>query len=204
MAGYDLDLLELIIKSGIPITLVGDHRQATFSTNNALKNKAFSGPAIVEKFEQWKKNGLVSMEYETHTYRCNQEIADLADSFFPEEPKTISLNSKVTGHDGVFLVAAADVNQYVKRFEPQVLRYSARTRCEPHEPMNFGESKGLTFDRVLIYPHGPARKWLASGDIAHVGKSATKMYVASSRARYSVAFVHDGKTCGIPAAVWIA
>ena len=203
MAGYDLDLLELMIKSGIPFTFVGDHRQATFATNNAAKNKAFSGPAIIKKFELWKKAGLATIEYECHTHRCNQAIADLGDSLFPNEPKTVSLNVKLTGHDGVFLVADAHVGEYVKRFSPKVLRYSAKTNCAPYEAMNFGESKGLTFEHVLIYPHGPARLWLSSGKISHVEKSATKMYVAVTRARYSVAFVYDGKLCGIPATRWV-
>lgn len=202
MAGYDLDLLELMLKSGIPVTFVGDHRQATFATNNAAKNKAFGGPAIIKKFELWEKVGLTTIEYECHTHRCNQAIADLGDSFFPNEPKTISRNDTLTGHDGVFLVAGANVGEYVKRFSPQVLRYSAKTDCTPYEAMNFGESKGLTFERVLIYPHGLARSWLVSGKINHVEKSATKMYVAVTRARYSVAFVYNEKLCGIPATRW--
>ena len=202
MAGYDLDLLQLILKSGVPVTLVGDHRQATFATNNAAKNKQFAGPAIIKKFELWQKAGLVKVDYERNTYRCNQAIADLGDSFFPSEPTTISRNDCITGHDGLFLVKSKDVNEYVSRFEPQVLRYSASTDCTPYEAMNFGESKGLTFKRVLIYPHGKARSWLASGKISHVEKSASKMYVAVTRARYSVAFVYDGKKCGIPASAW--
>jgi DNA helicase-2/ATP-dependent DNA helicase PcrA len=202
LAGYDLELLELILRSGIAVTLVGDHRQATFATNNSPKNKGFAGPAVIKKFELWRKAGLVTIDYECHTHRCNQAIADLGDGFFPHEPKTISRNGVVTGHDGVFLVASADVRKYVKSFSPQVLRYSAKTSCEPHDPMNFGEAKGLTFDRVLIYPHGKAKTWLASGDLSHVEKSATKMYVAATRARFSVAFVYDGTTCTIRATRW--
>ena len=202
MAGYDLELLELMLKSGIPVTFVGDHRQATFATNHSSKNKGFVGSAIIKKFEAWKKAGLASIDYEQHTHRCNQDIADLGDSFFPNEPKTLSKNDKQTGHDGIFLVGKAHVDQYVDRFKPQLLRYSVKTKCGPHHAMNFGESKGLTFERTLIYPHGPAAKWLASGDIAHVEKSLTKMYVAATRARYSVAFVFDGKTCDIPATRW--
>lgn len=203
MAGYDLDLLELILKSGIPATFVGDHRQATFSTNNAAKNKAFAGPAIIKKFEMWKKAGLVEIDYECHTHRCNQMIADLGDSFFPNEPKTISKNTVVKGHDGVFLVSRADVDAYMATFSPQVLRYWAKTNCAPYDPMNFGEAKGLTFDRVLIFPHTGAVSWLASGNISHVQKSAAKMYVAATRARYSVAFVFDGEKCGVNAERWV-
>ena len=60
--------------------------------------------------------------------------------------------------------------------------------------MNFGESKGLTFERVLIFPHKAGQKWLSTGQLTHVEKSAEKMYVGVSRAQYSVAFVHDGET----------
>ena len=203
MAGYDLELLELILRSGVNVTFVGDHRQATFATNHAAKNKAFSGTAIVKKFEAWQKLGLVTVEYECHTHRCNQAIADLGDSFFPTEPKTISRNQKITGHDGVFLVSSTDVDGYVKQYSPQALRYDAKTRCAPYEALNFGEAKGLTFERVLIYPHGKATSWLASGSLSHVQKSAAKMYVAVTRARHSVAFIFDGKTCAVPAARWL-
>lgn len=65
--------------------------------------------------------------------------------------------------------------------------------------MNFGESKGLTFDRVLIFPHGLGKKRLASGDLKHVKDSAAKMYVGVTRARHSIAFVFDGLS-GIPGA----
>ena len=43
IAGYDIDLVELILRSKIKLTLVGDHRQATFRTNNAAKNSAYLG-----------------------------------------------------------------------------------------------------------------------------------------------------------------
>jgi len=44
----------------------------------------------------------------------------------------------------------------------------------------------------VIFPHGLGQKWLSSGKLVHVEKSAAKMYVGVSRARHSVAFVHDG------------
>lgn len=205
MAGYDLELLELMLRSDVNVTFVGDHRQATFATNRGKKNKAFSGPAIIKKFKAWENAGLVSINYEQHTYRCNQAIADLGDSFFPDEPRTLSRNDKVTGHDGIFLVFSSDVEEYVRQFDPQLLRYSSTTKCGLHEAsaMNFGQSKGLTFERVLIYPHEKGKSWLNSGKLIHVEKSAAKMYVAVTRARYSVAFVYDKETCAIPAARWV-
>jgi len=132
------------------------------------------------------------LTYEVETHRCNQHIADIADGFFPQEPKTRSLNEKVTGHDGVFVASSADVAAYVEKYHPQVLRLDVKTDCHGYPAMNFGESKGLTFERMLIFPHKLGRKWLSTGELTHVEKSAEKMYVGVSRARYSVAFVHDG------------
>jgi DNA helicase-2/ATP-dependent DNA helicase PcrA len=192
MAGYDLDVLELILKAGIKLTLVGDHRQATLKTNQGKKNSAFGGINIIKKFKAWDKAGLAGLTYEQHTYRCHQHIADLGDSFFPGEPTTKSLSDAITGHDGVFIVASAKIDSYVSTFAPQVLRFDKKTACHDLPAMNFGESKGLTFDRVMIFPHGLAKKWLSTGKISHVEKSAAKMYVGATRARYSLAFVHDG------------
>ena len=39
MAGWDIEVIELLLKSKIRVMLVGDHRQATFRTNNAGKEQ---------------------------------------------------------------------------------------------------------------------------------------------------------------------
>lgn len=192
MAGYDLDILELILKAGITLSLVGDHRQATFRTNNSARGAPYRGRDIIKKFEDWKKAGLIALQYERHTHRCHQDIADLGDSFFPNEPTTKSINDTKTDHDGVFIVPSGKVAQYVEHFRPQVLRLDRRTPCNGLSALNFGESKGMTFDRVLIFPHNLGSKWLKTGDISHVEGSIEKMYVATTRARQSVAFVYDG------------
>ena len=97
----------------------------------------------------------------------------------------------ITGHDGAFLVSAQSVPAYIETYRPQVLRLDRRTKCDDYSALNFGESKGMTFDRVLIFPHGKGKQWLTSGDYKHVKDSAAKMYVGISRARHSVAFVLD-------------
>lgn len=192
MAGYDLDVLELMLKAGIQITLVGDHRQATFRTNQASKHKAFTGVNIVKQFQVWSKASLAELSYEQETHRCNQAIADIGDGFFPDEPRTKSNQAEVTEHDGVFIVPTNLVPDYVQLFSPQILRLDKRTNCLGYDAMNFGESKGLTFDRVLVFPHGGAKDWLKTGQIKPVEKVLAKMYVGATRAKYSLAFVYDG------------
>ncbi len=193
LAGYDLELLELILRSKIDLVMVGDPRQATIRTNNSGMNSAFAWAKIIKKFRDWDKAGLATLSFAQETHRCNQAIADLADSFYPTEPKTISKNDIIKGHDGTFLVSPSGLPKYVKTFGPQVLRLDRKTKCDDYPAMNFGESKGMAFDRVLIYPHDKGREWLASGNYELVKGVAAKMYVGVTRARFSVTFVFDGE-----------
>lgn len=194
MIGYDIELIELILRSKVRLTLVGDHRQSTLRTHNAAKNSGYAGVHIIRKFKEWHSASLSTLRYERDTFRCQQTIANFADAFFPDEPHTNSYNVSVTGHDGVFVVERNLVREYMALYRPQVLRLDKRTACDGYEAMNFGESKGLSFDRVLIFPHKAGQRWLSTGDIKHVSDSAAKMYVGVTRARHSVAFVFDGST----------
>jgi hypothetical protein len=54
--------------------------------------------------------------------------------------------------------------------------------------MNFGVAKGSTFERVLIFPTEPILKYLEDREPAAL-KSPEDLYVAVTRARFSVAFV---------------
>jgi DNA helicase-2/ATP-dependent DNA helicase PcrA len=196
LAGYDFELLDLFLRAKIPMLLVGDNRQSTYATNNSEKNKKYKGIHIVDLLEKWQKSGLCEKSYLTISYRCNQKICDIADHLYPDMPATLSKNEKITGHDGVFVVSEELAEQYISEYSPEILRYDVRTDCNGHNAMNFGSSKGLTFDRVLIFPNGPIKKYMSSGDIENVMKSRAKLYVAITRAKYSVAFVFSGQCDG--------
>ena len=90
----------------------------------------------------------------------------------------------------MFALPVEHVDEYLKKFRPVQLRDSIRTSVnEKFEVLNFGKSKGLTRNRVLIYPSGPMVKWLKDHgtDLTQVARS--KFYVALTRARNSVAIV---------------
>lgn len=190
MAGWDLDLLEAMMLAGVNLTLVGDHRQPTFRTNYAGKNSSYGGYKIIDKFREWAKRGLCELDYQLHTHRCNQSITDFADALYKAEPKTESLNRGGTAHDGVFHISLSQVRDYVETWKPQVLRYDKKAKCAGLPAMNFGISKGMTFDRVLIFPTKVMATWLTTGDDKHIDGSRAKIYVAVTRARHSVTFVH--------------
>jgi DNA helicase II / ATP-dependent DNA helicase PcrA len=202
LSGYDLELVEVLLKGGIRVTLIGDCRQATYTTNDSPKNKAFAGAKIRGKFELWEKAGLLKIEHHAHSYRCVQPICDLADALYPDYPATKSENKKSTDHDGPVAVREVDVATYLARFGPQTLRYSKSTGNALGAPLNFGAVKGMTFDRTLIYPHGPLKKYLKSGDLKDIEKSVAKVYVATTRARQSVGFVIANNMSELILPIW--
>jgi len=192
LAGYDLELLKLLVDSEICLKLVGDIRQVTYSTNNARKNCQYRGINIIDFFKKIAERKDVDLKYKNISHRCNQKICNLADSLYPTLPNTNSLNNEVTGHDGVYIIRKKGIEDYIDEFSPQILRYDRRTKFSDHKVMNFGQAKGLSFNRVIILPNGPIKKFLKTGDIDKVKKSRAKFYVALTRARYSVAFLYDG------------
>lgn len=190
LAGYDLELLKLLFKASSNTVLVGDPRQGTYSTNSSAKNKKFKKAAIINFFEDG------SLEIETDTtslttnYRSNEAICNLSNKLFIDLPPTSSGNTITTLHDGVFLVTEADVNEYLETYSPVQLRENVKTKVnENYRVMNFGESKGLSFDRVLIYPTNPILNWLLDHDTELAPTSRSKLYVALTRARYSVGII---------------
>ncbi|MDE0419762.1 MAG: hypothetical protein OXK76_02605 [Gammaproteobacteria bacterium] len=196
LAGYDLDLIENLLDSDIDVVLVGDHRQATFKTNQSRKNSRYRKERIIDKFKDWQVEGKVTIEIHNHSYRCVQGICDAADKLFPNVEGTISRNHARTGHDGVFLVRQRDVDTYVDRFSPQTLRYNRGKKNVPGNPFNFGEAKGMTFERTLIFPHRPLETYCLTGKLADAGKELSKIYVAMTRARQSVGVVVPNHTTG--------
>jgi superfamily I DNA/RNA helicase len=194
LSGFDLEILRLLFKSKITIQLVGDPRQGTYSTSNSKKNKKYSKSEIIHFFEDNLNDLDIDSTSLVINYRCGPEICDLSNKLFPELNAVRSGNNEKTGHDGVFLIKAQDVPEYLEKFKPIQLRDSVKTKTvEKYEAMNFGESKGLTFGRVLIYPTQPFIKWLIQNDSDLAPTSRSKIYVAITRARHSVGIIYDYK-----------
>lgn len=194
LCGYDLEVLNLLMQSKIPIEMVGDIRQAILATNQReAKNKKYMYMGIWAWFRAAQEKKRLDISQRTQTWRCGPEIAALADSMFNESwgfDATESLNDTVTGHDGVFLLGLEDVEEYVYRYAPLVLRHStASAKHFDHlEPMNFGDSKGLGRERVLILPTGAIEAFIKKGK-ALTEPQAARFYVAVTRAQQSVAIV---------------
>ena len=181
LAGYDIDLLKLLIESKISVTCCGDNKQATFSTHNTKKNKNITGKNIWQFF-----GTLNNVEFEKNltSRRFNKDICSFANKVFPVGDSITTMMTEITCHDGVFLINQSDASYYFEKYRPQILRYDSKTKIENYNAINFGACKGETFDRILIYANGPLSEFVLNSKAL---SSPEKYYVGVTRPRYSIA-----------------
>lgn len=191
LSGYDFELIELFLQSKMEIILVGDGRQATYKTHYSPKHKTKT--SLYQWFKEWENKGWGKLEELRESYRCSAEICKFADSFYPNLPSTISKNTKKVKHLGLFYIRPQMLLAYYQKYHPQVLIYDkkSKNKAKGLPTINFGMAKGKTKDRVLIIPNKIIDNYLASNDKSKVMNSCAKLYVAITRARYSVTFVTD-------------
>ena len=193
LVGYDLDVLDRLMRSRINLVVVGDPRQHTFSTNLGQRNKRYRGVGLTDWFEE--RSDVCALESRNFSYRSNQDICSFADAIYPEFPTTRSVGVPATGHDGVFQLPQGLLAAYIALHGPvTMLRYDKNADTGGLPAVNIGVSKGSTFDRVVIFPTLPMLQYLRHGDPKKL-KAREKLYVAVTRARYSVAFVVPAIEC---------
>lgn len=204
LAGNDLDIMKALYHSNSTVICVGDPRQVTYHTHTERKHKKYD-EGLVKEFvleECYKKDHIVIEENSlSNSHRNNQQICDFSSAIYPTFPKSQPCNCKnchpqSVEHQGIFLVRASDVYLYMKAYSPIQLRISRIVETlSDYSALNFGQSKGKTFDRVIIYPTDDIKKWLINHSKDLKNKTRAGFYVAVTRAKYSVAFVIPDKEC---------
>jgi len=198
LAGHDLELLKLLFKSSISVLLVGDPRQVTYLTHLERKYAKYQNGKIREFVKNELGKRVACAVDETTlgaSHRCSQHICIYSSKLYPNFPETVPCScyrQSEINHQGVFLVKPSHLNEYVQTFNVTQLRWDRKTNVLPDMAvMNFGEAKGETFDRVLIYPTKDMAKWVEDTSTQLSDGARAKFYVALTRARYSAAIVTD-------------
>jgi len=188
LVGKDVELLELLLQSSIRVYCVGDYKQATFRTHNPKTDRKKGGKNIFQDFELFRERYQIHVIKDNKSKRFVSDIADFANLVYPEDPITglYDVDEKATG---VYQILKSDVHAYINHFRPNILRYDVNTSTLGYPSMNFGVSKGMTFDRVLIFPNNSLCTFLRNPKKRI--SSPEKYYVAVTRPRYSLAFVVD-------------
>ncbi|WP_411960979.1 UvrD-helicase domain-containing protein [Pseudomonas mandelii] len=211
LVGWDYEVLKGLNKvMPTPITCVGDFRQTVYETTFGQK----APKTAAEKIAAFKSMGFED-ESLTLNRRCIQPICDVADAvhngIYEATASAVKEVPPEFGHHlGTFIVKESDVVEYIKVFDPMVLRWSVTSGAKllPIEARcyNFGGSKGLGFDRVLVLPTENQLHFVLDGRKPFPAKDETsqnKMYVAITRARYSLGFiVPDKKAIGLRFPIW--
>jgi DNA helicase II / ATP-dependent DNA helicase PcrA len=194
-SGHDWTILDALLDSPIEVRMVGDIRQAVLSTNpRGQKNRQYGYANSLAWFREREKRGILCIEENSVTWRCQPDIAAFSDTIFDSSwsfPTTESKNLRVSGHDGVFLLHSSDVQEYVRIYGPRCLRHSATSGKKFElEYLNFKLAKGSTFTRVLVVPTSGIANFIQKGLMLEAGPAAN-FYVAVTRAEQSVAIVVD-------------
>ncbi|MCI5133918.1 MAG: DNA helicase UvrD [Candidatus Electrothrix sp. AW2] len=204
LTGWDFEVMKSLSKSNINhFFCIGDFRQTLYSTHQTTKKPKEN----IEKLNCFDSIGL-TVERLNISWRCIQKICDIADLVHKDEKiyeptesrlEEIEIDPGYADHLGVFVVRSDNVEAYLKKYQPTILRSSRssqKTLCNGREAFNFGESKGMGFDRVLICTTDKHKEFLAGKEDAFKNdktpKAKNSLYVAITRARFSVAFLYDG------------
>lgn len=202
MVGYDLEIIKCLIASKIEIIMLGDPRQCTYSTHSEKKYKKYSFGKINEFLKNECKGLDIEIDESTLncTYRNNNLICEFANSLYPDMPEVGFVNLADDSEKGVKLINKKDLDLYLKTSKAVQLRYDKRTKVnEEYLCYNFGESKGLEFKNVLIYPTNNIWDWIIDNSTELKGRIRAKFYVAVTRAIDSVVIVKkDNKECNLP------
>jgi superfamily I DNA/RNA helicase len=95
---------------------------------------------------------------------------------------------------GIFFVKTSNIPEYLFRLNGVVqLRYNKKEHrtVSGIEVMNFGISKGLEFNHIFIYPTTPMLEWLINNKSKLALSSRAELYVALTRAFYSIGIAVD-------------
>lgn len=196
LAGYDMELIKLLLCSDSKILMVGDPRQVTYHTHDEAKYKKYAEGKIEEFIHNECKGYNIEIDKETLnvSFRNKKPICNLANQVFPQYSPCGYYDQPPSDHDGVFFISPNKVDSYLEKYHPVQLRDKITVSVNTNYPAyNFGDSKGLTFDRVLIYPTKPMLNWFLNHQTDLPFKSRSKLYVAVTRARHSVGIVFDNK-----------
>jgi len=194
-AGWDLEILKQLFESNLYIKCVGDYKQATFRTNNSAKNKQYRDEKIRDFFMLYERQGICSMQYENSTRRFNQEICDFVNTIHNDKESTVipadqAQESKIE-NAGVYIIDPKYIEEYCNQYQPVVLRWNKGSRIvfkHNCSIMNYGNSKGATFDRVIIVPTTTVISFILHKELITKDQMRSKFYVACTRPRHSIVF----------------
>lgn len=198
-AGWDLEIIKLMFQSQMKITCVGDYKQTTYRTNNSTKNSRYRDEKVKDYFAELAKKNLCTMQYANTTRRFNQQICDFVNMIHNDAETAVRPDPECTiscmdENIGVYMLEPKYLKLYCETYHPVILRYSKTTNIEFTNEcriINYGGSKGATYERTLILPVSTVLPFLMEQQYIAKDQTRAKFYVACTRAKHSVVIAVD-------------
>lgn len=192
LAGYDLDIVKNLYLSMKNVIAVGDPRQTTYSTHHSQRYGKYSQGKIRNFFSE-NLNSICEIDEVTlcKSHRNEPIICYISSLLFPDLTPSESCeccDDSHIDHLGVFYIPESKKLNYLEKYKPIQLRWDSRNKKvnQNYLVMNIGSSKGLTLDRVILYPTSQMIDWLKDEKITFAQQTQSKFYVGLTRARYSL------------------
>lgn len=197
LSGYDYQIVEFFLGKDF-ISIVGDPRQNTYSTNHGSKNKK-KDKSVTDIFSYLRKNEKYKdrIELNNISQRCPKKICELASLTHESMPATLAKKEAIEG-----------IVKYVPQTNEEVIRLlnigavllsnNIKSFGGEISYLNIGESKGKEFNKVLL---SIPKEWV----VALKNKDCTKManisknrlYVGITRAIEEI-YILDPDNKGLP------
>ncbi len=198
-AGWDLEIISLLFESKMMITCEGDYKQATYRTNNSPKNRQYRDENIRNYFNMLETKGMCTTSYANTTRRFNREICEFINTIHGDVDSMVEPDSNIKCDDsvdntGVYVMDIKYLSQYCQHYHPTVLRYDKKAKidfCHNCNIINYGASKGATYERVVIVPVSTTLPFIKRQTKISSNQTRAKFYVACTRAKHSVVFAVD-------------
>lgn len=197
-AGWDLEIIKILLESQISVKCVGDYRQTTYMTNNSQKNSQYRGSEIVNYFKNLEKKEICTISYANTTRRFNQDICDFVNTIYRSEESLIKPNPSqdeiLVENSGVYIIEEKYLSEYCGYYNPTILRYNKKSKINFENNsvvFNYGSSKGATYERIVIIPVRTVVSFIEKQNPISADQTKAKFYVACTRAKYSVVFAMD-------------
>lgn len=198
MGGYDLKIIEAIYQSNLNLVVVGDHRQATYSTNSGPFFSRYRGVNIFNFFtEVLGHDNIESLDV---CHRCPQIVCDLANTLYSDLNMRSAKNVGGDKDVGTYLVSTDNVSKFIEHYKPTILYYNISSLTKFLSRINgdmnissitFGKSKGLSFENVLILPTKEMENHVTKGRHKMSDTVIAQFYVAITRSQNSVGILSE-------------
>ncbi len=170
------------------VKLLGDFFQCTYSTSNRGNNMTAIKKSLDRFLRSYEQAGYeVNKDLFVSSKRCSPTIT----KFISENLDILMTSTKEYEGDIHFIESKENIDKMILNDDIPKLFYQ-NSKLYSCNSMNWGESKGLTFDNVCVVLNPTTLKHYQNGTLNQLeSKTKNKFYVACTRTKKNLYFIDE-------------